>query len=160
MAVYTRFDGDNNVYLLKSVTGNFSTQAVDWYDKTILSFDQAKASKLIFKEAGITVTLIKKEDKWVDETTSKEAKKDKVSSILSQLSSLSAQSLYVPKKEQVYPIFPAVALTVEFDGKSETLELYKGSSDYLIKRLSDEEQFIVGEYSVSSIISGPKELFN
>jgi hypothetical protein len=159
-AVYTRFDGDNNVYLLKLVTSNLSTQATDWYDKTIISFDQSKASKLTFKETSKTITLIKKEDKWVDEATSKEAKKDKVNSVLSQVSSLSAQSLYNSPKGQSYPITPTLTLTIEFDGKSETLEFYKGSSDYLIKRLSDREQFIVGEYSVSSVITGPKEVFN
>jgi len=159
-AVYARFNSDDNVYLLRSVVNSLSPQAADWYDKTILSFDQTKASKLIFKQTGKkTIALIKKEDKWVDEATSQEAKKDKVNDILAQASSLSAQSLPDPQKGQAYPISPVLTFTVEFDGKSETLELYKGNSDYLIKRLSDREQFIIGGYAVSPIISAPKELF-
>jgi len=159
-SIYARFDNDNDVYLLKFGTSSLSTQASDWFDKTILNFDQTKASKLAFKEAGNTTTLIKKDDKWVDEANNKEAKKDKVNSILFQVSTLSAQSLYDSKKNIVYPNNPTLTLTVEYEGKSETLEFYKGSSDHLIKRLSDGENFIVSEYSVSSIVLGPKEVFN
>ncbi len=155
--VYVRFDGDNTVYLLKSgISSNFSTDNSDWYDKTIVAFDQTKATKITLKERTNTLVLVKKENKWTEEGSKREAKKDKVDSVLSQVSNLTAQSLYESKKEQVYPTAPTFTLIVEYDGKSETLELYKGSSDFLVKRSSDKEQFVVSEYSISSIISALK----
>lgn len=159
-SIYARFDDDNNVYLLKFGTSSLSTQASDWFDKTILNFDQTKASKLTFKETGNTTVLIKKDDKWMDEINNKEAKKDKVNSILSQASTLSAQSLYDPKKDIAYPNTLTLTFSVEYEGKSETLEFSKGGSDYFVKRLSDGEKFIVSEYSVSSIVTESKEVFN
>ncbi len=159
-SIYARFDDDNNVYLLKFGTSSLSTQASDWFDKTILNFDQTKASKLTFKETGNTTVLIKKDDKWMDEINNKEAKKDKVNSILSQASTLSAQSLYDPKKDIAYPNTLTLTFSVEYEGKSETLEFSKGGSDYFVKRLSDGEKFIVSEYSVSSIVTGSKEVLN
>jgi hypothetical protein len=158
--VYARFDNDNNVYMLKSGTVSPSVQASDWYDKTILNFDQAKASKIVFKEVGRIITLIKKGDKWVEETRGNEVKNDKVNDVISQVSSLSAQSLYDSKKSGTYPVVPALTLIVEYDGRSETLEFSKGSSDYLVKRLSDGERFVVDKYAISSIVSGPKEVLN
>lgn len=159
-SIYARFDNDNNVYLLKFATTNLSTQIADWFDKTILNFDQSKVTKLIFKETENITILTKKGDKWLNKANNKEAKKDKVNSILTQLSTLSAQSLYDSQEDITYPNVPTLTLTIEYEGKNETLEFSKGNSDYLIKRYSDEEKFIVGEYSVSDIVSEFKELFN
>ena len=157
-AVYARFDGNNDVYLLKDVSLTALSSASDWYDKTILAFDQSKATKITFKE-GNTITIVtKKDDKWLD-SAGKEAKKDTVDSVLSQASTLTAQTLLDSSKETTYPKTSTISMTVEYDGKSETLEFSKGSSDYLVKRVSDGEQFVLSEYSISSIISAPKEMF-
>lgn len=155
--VYARFDTDPAVYLLKN-NPSVTTTAAEWYDKTILSFDQSKATKMTFLESSSTITLIKKDNKWVNEKDSKEAKTDKVSSLLSSVSSLSAQSLFEDTKSAVYPKTPALTFSIDHDGKSETLVFYKGASDYLVKRQSDSGQFIVSEYSVSSVISAPKDI--
>ena len=155
-AVYTRFDGDNSVYLLKDVSLTALSSASDWYDKTILTFDQAKATKITLREGNIITILTKQGDKWM--SGDKEAKKDRVDAALSQASGLTAQSLFDATKATTYPKVASLVLTIEYDGKSETLEFYKGSSDYLIKRSSDSEQFVVSEYSISSLISAPKEV--
>ena len=155
-AVYARFEGDNSVYLLKDVSLTALSSASDWYDKTILTFDQTKATKVTFREGNVITILTKQGDKWM--SGDKEAKKDRVDAALSQASGLTAQSLFDATKATTYPKVASLVLTIEYDGKSETLEFYKGSSDYLIKRSSDSEQFVVSEYSISSLISAPKEV--
>ena len=155
-AVYARFEGDNSVYLLKDVSLTALSSASDWYDKTILTFDQTKATKVTFREGNVITILTKQGDKWM--SNDKEAKKDKVDSLLSQVSSLTAQSLFDASKGTTYPKAANLVFTIEYNGKSETLEFYKGSSDYLVKRTSDGEQFVISEYSISSIISAPKEI--
>ena len=155
--VYARFDTDPTVYLIKNSSSVTSTVS-EWYDKTILSFDQTKATKMTFRDSTSAITLIKKDNIWVNEKDSREAKSDKVNTVLSAVSNLSAQSLYENTKEVTYPKLVALTFSVEYDGKSETLEFYKGESDYLVKRQSDGGQFIVSEYNLSSVISGPKDI--
>jgi len=156
---YVRFEDEDNVYLLDSITGSISSKVHDWYDKTILKFDREKAKKIVFKQHGKKATsIIRKEDKWIDEVNGKEINQEKLNSVLSQISNLSARQLYEPEKGVAYSSYPLLILTVEFEEKVETLEFYKGSSDYLLKRTSDKEQFVVGESDVSSIISAPKEI--
>lgn len=155
--VYARFEDDATVYLLKNNSSVTST-ATEWYDKTILAFDQTKASKMTFREGNATIVLTKKDNKWVNEKDSKEAKADKVTSVLSLVSNLSAQSLYEDTKSAAYSKLATLTFAIEYDGKSETLEFYKGESDYLVKRQADGGKFIISEYNVSSVISAPKEV--
>ena len=155
--VYARFDNDPAVYLLKNNPSVTSTVS-EWYDKTILAFDQTKATKITFREGNLVIILSKEGDKWKGGSKNEEIGKDKVDPILSQVSSLTAQSLYDAAGGSTYPKQTNLIFTVEYDGKMETLEFYKGASDYLVKRQSDGEQFIVSEYSVSSLISAPKEI--
>lgn len=155
--IYTRFDADPAVYLLKNNPSTTST-ASEWYDKTILTFDQTKATKLTFKENNLITMLTKEGDKWKGGSKNEEVEKDKVDAILSQVSSLTAQSLFDATKGSIYPKQAGFTFTIEYGGKLETLEFYKGTSDYLVKRQADDEQFIVSEYSISSVISAPKEI--
>ncbi len=157
--VYARFEGENDVYIIKDIWRTSLPSVSDWYDKTILEFDQTKLTKISFTQNGKTTVIVKKDEKWVD-TNGKEVKKDKVESLLPQLSNLTAHSLFDAEKKIDYPKTPTLTVTVEYDGKSETLEFYKGSSDYLIKRMSDKEQFIASEYSILSIVSAPKDLYS
>lgn len=153
--VYARFDSDPAVYLLKNNPSVTST-ASEWYDKTILAVDQTKITKITFREGDAIKMLAKDGDKW--KGGSKEVEKNKVDPILSQISNLTAQSFFDATSGNTYPKLANMVITVEYDGKLETLEFYKGTSDYLIKRQADGEQFIVSEYSISSIISAPKDI--
>jgi|GEM_PF-6759240 len=156
--VYVRFEDEDNVYFINS-TNKISLETDDWYDKAIVKFNQEEARKIVFKEAGKKeISIVKKEDNWVEEATGKNINKEKVTNFLSKTSSLSAKSLYKPQGKTAYSSSPSLILTLEFEAKSETLEFYKGSSDYLIKRLSDREQFIVTEFSASSMLSAIKEI--
>lgn len=155
--VYTRFDSDPAVYLLKSNPSVTSTVS-EWYDKTILAFDQTKATKITFREGNSVTMLTKEGDKWKGGSKNEEIGKDKMDPILYQINSLTAQSLYDAAGKSTYPKQTSLIFTVEYDGKMETLEFYKGASDYMVKRASDGEQFIVNEYSISSVISAPKEI--
>lgn len=156
--VYSRIEDSPMVYVLKSASA-ISTTPSEWYDLTIIALDQSKVTRLSFEDNNTPAVIIKKNDKWISEKTNKEAKKDKVDSVLSTLSRLTAQSLLEESKKDSYPANPSLTLTIEYDGKKETLIFYKGESDYLIKRETDGEQFVIADYSVSSLISSPEEFF-
>ncbi|MBU4016631.1 DUF4340 domain-containing protein [Patescibacteria group bacterium] len=156
--IYARLDGSPMVYVLKN-TSAIPTTSSEWYDLTIIALDQSKVTKLSFEDNDTPMIIIKKGDKWISEKTNKEAKKDKVDSILSILSKLTAQSLLEESKKDSYPASPDLTLVIEYEGKSNTLEFFKGESDYLVKREADSGQFIVSEYAVSSLISAPQEIF-
>lgn len=155
--VYARFDTDPTVYLLKNNRLVTST-ASEWYDKTILTIDKTKVTKITFREGNSITMLAKEGDKWKGGTKNEEAESGKVDAVLSQVSNLTAQSLFESAEGNTYPKQANLVFTVEYGGKLETLEFYKGAADYLIKRQSDGEQFIVSEYSISFVISAPKDI--
>lgn len=155
--VYVRIEGSPEVYLLKGAS-TFSAKASDWYDLTVVAIDRTMITKLTFIAGATTQTVVKKDDLWVRESDSKEIQKDTVESILLALASLRAQSLYDSQSSTGYPKQPTSTLIIEYSGKSETLEFYKGTLDYLVKRQSDQEQFVAGEYSVTSLVSIPQTL--
>lgn len=155
--VYVRFDTEPTVYLLKTNPSVTST-ASEWYDKTVLSLDQTKVIKITFREGNSITMLAKEGDKWKGGSKNEEVKKDKVDAVLSQVSNLTAQSLFDAKEGSTYPKQANLTFTIEYDGKLETLEFYKGDSDYLVKRQSDGEQFVVSESSISSVISAPEDI--
>lgn len=141
---YVRFDNDKNVFLLKNLYAySISTDGKDWMDKTILSVDKDKIQKLLFQASSGKFSLIKDKDKWTIEGESNEPKKDKLDSFLVSLSSLNADSVADNDTLQKYPQVSDTQVTVEYDGKKETLQFYKGESDYLVKRQSDGENFLI-----------------
>ena len=81
--VYARFDTDSAVYLLKNNPSVTST-ASEWYDKTILTVDKTKITKITVREGDTIKMLAKDGDKW--KAGSKEVEKNKVDPILSQVS--------------------------------------------------------------------------
>ena len=154
---YLRFEGNPTVYRL-AFGPDISAKISDWYDTTVLSVDRAKLTKLTFRDTG-TTALIKKDDKWVSEGDGKETNTEKMDGVLLALSQLTAQSLYDETLKTWYPTVPAMTLVVDYDGKSETLDFYKGENDYLVKRASDGERFIINESNISSLINARKEIF-
>ena len=156
--IYARFDTDPTVYLLKNGSP-IAVTASDWYDKTVLAIDQTKVTKITFREGNSITMLTKEGDKWKGGPKNEDVEKDKVDAVLSQVSNFTAQSMFDVAEGNTYPKQANLTFTIEYDSKLETLEFYKGESDYLVKRASDGEQFIVSEYGVSSVISAPKDIF-
>jgi len=158
-SVYSRFDKENSVYLLSGLSPyDLSVNADDWYDKTILSFDQSKVSKVSFKDKSGEKKIIKKDNKWLFEKDDKEVNQDKINSVLASLSNLLAKSLAEDKELTNFPKNPELTITVDYDSQSQTLEFYKGKEDYLVKRQSDGEKFLIAEYSLTTLLSAPKDL--
>ena len=159
-SVYTRFEGEDSVYLLNnSSSADISPDVNLWYDKTVISFDASRAAKLTVKKDILSeIKLYKKDNKWLFEKTEKEASQDKINDILTALSSLRASSLAAEQDLSKYPKNPVLSVTVGYDSQTSTLEFFKGENDYLIRRLSDGELFTVSEYSISSLLSFPEDI--
>lgn len=155
--VFARFDGDNTVYLLKKLDpSQITTTEQVWLDKTVFAAVPEKILKLVFTKGNKEYILEKKDGKWLNSGNSKEADKEKMDGLLAQILSLNAQSV-VTKDIPItdYSASPEMKVVITPDGGTETLELSKGKDTYLVKRLSDGEQFIVAESSLSKLLSVP-----
>lgn len=156
---YVRFDNDKDVFLLKNLYAySISTDNKEWMDKTILLVDKDKIQKLSFQINTSRLSLIKEKDKWTIEGENKEPKKDKLDSLLLNLSSLNADSVADKDTVQKYPEISNSQVTIEYDGKKETLQFYKGESDYLVKRQSDGENFLVSNSKTEEFQKAPENL--
>ena len=160
--VFARFEGDNVVYLLKNLdSSRITLDAGDWLDKIIFSVDINKLQKLTFNQKNKDLSVSKKDGKWIIEENGKEVVKEKIDSLILDISTIDAQSVVQSNTElSEYNSTPDLKLFITFDGGTETLELFKGKSGYLVKRDSDEQQFITSEASLSKILSAPKDLTN
>lgn len=159
LGAFVRLDGDNKVFLLKDISSNdVSTSASNWYDKTILSLEQTKIQKLSFLQGGEKLILVKKEDEWFIEKEKTKVERDKVESILLNIASFVAQSLAEDADRQNYPKSPKLTLVIEHNGQKEELDFFQGKVNYLVKRQSDGEEFIVSETSATNFISVAKKI--
>lgn len=101
---YMRRAKDNNVYL---VTGGLKDKifaSVDgWRDKTVTAFDQKQISK-IEVTGNKNYSLIREKDKWKlkGETVNKDLKDEELSTILSNLSNLLADSFLTDEEIKEY----------------------------------------------------------
>lgn len=158
--VFARFDGDNVVYLLKNLDpGRVSLDAQDWLDKTIFSLDPNKLQSLTFNQKNKDLIISKKDGKWIIEENGKEVVKEKMDDLISDITALASQSVVQSNTDiREYSTLPELKLTIIFDGGTETLELFKGKSNYLVKRNSDGQQFITSEQTLSKILSAHKNI--
>lgn len=153
--VFARFDGDNTVYLLKKL--DLSSVATDvqlWLDKTVLAAAPDKTQKMTFTKGNKDFVLNKKDGKWLNSENGKEAAKEKMDGLLAQIANLNAQSVVTKDTPLTgFAASPELKIVIALEGGTETLELSKGKDTYLVKRLSDGEQFIVAETSLSKLLS-------
>ena len=155
--VFARFDGDNTVFLLKKLESvTVSTDVQQWLDKTVFADALDKIQKLTFTKGNKDYVMAKKDKKWLNSENGKEAAKEKMDALLVQLSNLNARSVVIKDTPITgFAASPELKVVIAIEGGTETLELYKGKDTYLVKRLSDGEQFVVATSSLSSILSAP-----
>ncbi len=156
---FVRFDNDNVVYLLKDLTDSqFSTDPQDWLDKTVITVDQTKVKQLTFTQNGQAFSLSSKDGKW-QTAGGQESPKDKTDALFASLATLTADAVVIDEATaKAYGTGPAMNLLLTFESTSETLGIFKGQNDYLIRRGSDGEQFIISAALLSKILSAPKDL--
>lgn len=143
---YLRMDGEDRVFLFKNFSSiNTSTSPSFWFDKTIVSLEEESIKKLIFERDGRETIVIRKDEKWIFEEDEKEVEKNKVESILFNLSSLTGDNLLNQGETKNYPKTSVLTLTVEYDGGKETLTFLKGKTDYMVVKSSDGESFAITE---------------
>lgn len=156
---FVRFDNDNMVYLLKDLTaGQLSTNPQDWLDKTVVAVDPAKVKGLTFTQNGQAFSLSNKDGKW-QTADGKDSLKDKTDALVASLATLTADAVVIDEATaKAYGPSPTMNLLLTLESTSETLGIFKGPNNYLIRRGSDGEQFIISAALLSKILSAPKDL--
>lgn len=155
---YVRIDGSPNVYLVGFAPELLPTASA-WYDTSVTAIDVSKITEISFQEPRSSMTISKKDTKWVRASDNAEAIQDKMDAVLFSLTNLRAKSIYDETTNVRYPSGSILSVNLKYDDKSETLEFFKGDSDYLLKRTSDGERFTIDESSISQILNASKELF-
>lgn len=161
--LYIRFADSDAVFLAKDLsTSDVSTDANDWYDKTIVEIDSNKIKKLTFKKPSETFTVVKDEqNNWKFEENDKKVNQEKIRSISSSLSLLSARSLAEAadlSNYSNYPDSPDLTLTLDYNSQTETLKFYGSDDDYLVSRASDKENFIISSITAETFLISSQDL--
>jgi len=155
---YVRFEGDDKVYTVKDLSRTgLTAKKTDWYDKGVLGTERDKIQKVSGTVDGKSLRLTKKNDKWIGANDS-ELDKDKVNSLLANLATLSAETLAEEANRGTYPTTPQATFTVDYDGQTETLELYAGPENYWVQRRNSKEIFIVSPASITSLLNAARDL--
>ncbi|MGB9911717.1 MAG: DUF4340 domain-containing protein [Microgenomates group bacterium] len=148
---YLRFPGKDEVWF---VAGSWFSPTIDfsfWVDKTIISLDSSKLKKIEWRSPPKIKTYEKKEGSWWE----KEKKiEDKIlDPIITTLSPLIADEVIEKERPTGYSLSPKITLTLDWEGGQEKLEFFKGTKNWLIKRGSDNEEFLIGEEKIKNLIS-------
>lgn len=158
--IYLRFADNDAVFLAKDLSlSDVSTDTDDWYDKTIVEIDPSKIKKLTFEKPQEKFVLIKNEEgKWKLEDGDKKVNEEKIRSVASSLSFLSAKSLATEEDITNYPNTAQLTLSIDYNGQTETLKFYSGEDDYLLNRASDSENFILSTTSAETFLLSSQDL--
>ncbi len=155
--VYVQVQGSDKVYVLpNSEASSDASIMLDFaslVDMTIFSSKPEAITAIQLKQNENELNLTKTTGKWVNKKTNAEISEDKISPFLYGVSFLKAHSFFQTESSTSYTQTPTLSLAIEYDGKQEKLDFFKGNTDYLVKRQSDKEQFVVGESDVSQLIS-------
>ncbi|MBM3282853.1 DUF4340 domain-containing protein [Candidatus Gottesmanbacteria bacterium] len=156
---YVRFEKTDQVYLVKNLSSqSYSLNPDDWYDKTIVKIEEKNINKILFVKEKERFTLFKEDNKWKLEDGKKEIDTNKLSPILTSLSLLQAQKLADKETVSQYPISAVVTVAIEHLAGKETLSFFQGKNDYLLKRDSDGEHFIILEYQAKNFLIPASDL--
>lgn len=140
---YLRFPGKDEVWLVSSSWFSPTVDFSFWADKTIISLDSSRLKKLEFHSSSKIKVFERKEGSWWQ---GEEKIEDQIlEPVINTLSPLIAEEVVKEGRPAGYPQAPTVTLKIEWDGGEEKLEFFKGSKDWLVKRNSDGEEFLVGE---------------
>jgi hypothetical protein len=152
--VCLRFEGQNEVFFVKGFSSYLvSLDLNDWVDKTIFSQDKEKIKSIEIKKAKKEIKLVKKDKDWILEGAKEEKiEKEKIDSILGEISSLVAVRIFEESDLKVYLGKPEIEIYIGYEGGEEKLKIFEGEDDYLVERGSDKEKFILGKYSISTLI--------
>lgn len=99
-----------------------------------------------------------KNGKWINENNGQELTSEKLSPFISTILYTKAHAFFSEDSNTTYSTTPNLSLKIDYEGKQETLEYYKGTTDYMVKRKSDNERFILDESDISPLISMQKEV--
>lgn len=151
--IYARLESGDDTILLSGTPPRLMPEAEEWLDSRIYSFDSDTLTKIRIVSGGKTNGYLKNADKWINETTGQEVSKETIDKIIPSVNTIYGnKALLTESKPDGYAGSAELTVTVEAgEGKSETVEFFKGTDKYLGKRASDSAFFEVAEYSVTGI---------
>lgn len=157
--IFIRFYEEDPVFLLKtSLPYNLSDENY-WYDLTIFNLNKEKINALFLQKRDKSLELNKKNNKWIEKDKGKEIKNEVLDSLFEELVTFKAYSFYQEEKEENFSSLWQLALTFDYGEEKERFEFYQGEENYLAKRMSDQEKFLISNFSYSSLEEKIEEIF-
>jgi len=154
--IYIRIKGTDPVYLLSTASAaTISSAADDWYDKTITKIDEKNISKLSFVKPTEQFTLLQDNGSWKFAEGNTPVESATITSLLADLTSFQAQSLADEATAAAYPQMPELTLTIEKKDDKEELVFFTGTDEYLVRRSSDTQRFIIPASQAKHFLFSP-----
>ncbi len=159
-STYVRLAEEDNVYLTKNYIRMYFDKS-DFRDLAILDFDKEKATEIKIDQQGEEIIILTKKDgvwkaEWYDPFKVDE---NKVTSLLSSLSKLTAKDVIVDKDLSDAGLAkPEITLTVKIENEEEILLVGKKENEtYYVKRLFDDTIYTVAEYKIKDMQKGKND---
>lgn len=147
-----------NLDNIPSIDNNSSS----WFDLSIVDIDSASIKTMIYQNnLGQTYSINGIGDKnWQFADSQNPTNNDAINAMLMSLNPLIALELANEEKIQDFNTsLPTFSLNItKSDGQNFNLEFFKGESSYLVKRLLEEEYFIISESKADSLNQTQEDL--
>lgn len=159
--VFVEIEGSDNTYLLPnseaSSDADIMLDFASLVDMFIFTAKPEMLSVITIRGDGNESKITNKDEKWINEKNDQEILSDKISPFIASILYTKAHSFFSETSNATYSPKPNLSLKIIYDGKQEILEYYKGSTDYMVKRKSDNERFILDETDIAPLLSMQKE---
>lgn len=146
--------GQGKAYNLENIS-SISIDPNDWFDLTIVDLDSSSIQTLTYQNnLGQTYSInANGEKKWQFANSQILTNDDAINTMLMSLNPLIASKLAEEEKIQDFDTnLPTFSLNItKSDGQNLNLEFFKGESEYLVKKLPEEDYFIISESKADSL---------
>lgn len=157
---FVRPENGNDVYLTAQSLGELvATDSQSYFDKTVVFLTKDAIKKITTSYGKRGFVLVKENNKWKFENSNKEPNEEKVNELTGNLGNFKADKVLEKTNDKKgYPQNLGSLLVELTDGKTESLNFYKGATDVLIIRKSDGQLFTVSEPIVKNILKQESDL--
>jgi len=162
--IYLRLADSDEVYLATSIRKyDLKTEASQWEDRSILSFNKADLREVDLIGSDEVVNLVKEEDKWLIKKGEErfDVDKGKWENILNSLEDLKAIEIVHEKTEEDHGFSkPEFEIRLKFDfGKMGiVVGRKKDEYKYYVKNLQDDTVFLISQGTLNRFKKSEKDI--